>query len=261
VDKARTERAARVRRVLSRAAIVLGGAVAGTAAAWLLSTSGASADTGAPQVAQPVVDALSAPADTKLPPVVTHAVDTMVPTPPAPPKELTDLSKHVQGAFDGAVSQVGAKVAEHLTPPARSEIPDNTAPVRLRLLAIGDHDTSPVVLPVAAVQNAPVGHEHVAAHDLTRQPTVKQVRTVGRHQGEPAPALPGLPPLPAPLAPPTAPSGSCTSCGHGSDDDRGLPIAHTWPAPHVGSATSHALRMTTQHVAPAVGEQPGVTPD
>jgi hypothetical protein len=251
-----------VRRVLVRAGIVLGGAVAGTAAAWLMSMSSASADTTTPQVVQPVVDTLTAPGQTKpgtIPQFVEHVVDTAAVTPPAPPKEIEDFGKHVQGAFD----QFGKQVTTQLTLPANRDASEIAGPAKLRMLAIGDHDSSPVVHPLEVTpqtaQQPASGRERVTAHDNGRRPATESSRRAP--PSDQSPALPVLPPLPAPLVPPTAPAGACNSCGHGSDDDLGVPVSHTWPALNTGLATSRALRMSTQHVATAVGEQPGVTPD
>jgi hypothetical protein len=242
---------------------VLGSAVAGTAAAWLFSMGTASADTipVEPSVIQPTVDALTAPGQTKpsqLPDYVQHMVDTMsvdtvLPKPPVPPTELGEL---VQNAVQ--------QVATHLAPQAKRDLTDVSVPARLRMIAFGDHDAPPVVRPVDATpQTVPattvVSRGQTTAHDFGRQPVSDSPRRAP--PSDESPVLPALPPLPAPLAPPTAPVGACNSCGHGSDDDLGVPVSHIWPDSRMGMATSRALRMITQHVAPAMGEQPGVTPD
>ncbi|TCO64701.1 hypothetical protein [Actinocrispum wychmicini] len=248
-----------MRRFLVRAGIVLGGAVAGTAAAWLMSMSSASADTAVPQtievpqVVQPVVDTLTAPGNT--PQFVEHIV-TDVAAPHAPTKELTEFGKGVQGAFD----RVGQQVVTQLSLPTGVDEPILSKP---RLLLSGDHETTPSAHSLATESNtesAQASHDRAAARDTGRQLATESSRRAPPRDDE-SPALPALPPLPAPLAPPTAPSGACSSCGHGSNDDRSLPVSHTWPTANTGSATSRALRMITQHVATAMGEQPGVTPD
>jgi hypothetical protein len=250
-----------MRRFLVRAGIVLGGAVAGTAAAWLMSMSNASADDATvPQVVQPVVDTLTAPGTTKPgspTQFVEHVVTNVVPEPPAPPKELTDFGKDVKGAFDKFGQQVATKLSLPTT------IGESTT-AKPRLLVVGDHDIpsvthTPVVLTQNTASAQPV-REHVTVHDTGRHLAAESSRRAPPRDDQ-SPALPALPPLPAPLAPPTAPASACSSCGHGSGDDRGLPVAHSWPTANTGSATSRALRMITQHVAVAVAEQPGVTPD
>jgi hypothetical protein len=246
-----------VRRILSRAGLVLGGAVAGTAAAWLLSMSTASADEftpAQPDLVTPVADTLSE----ANPGQVGNFVDTVLPEPPAPPAPLEEFGQQVKGT----VEQVTAGL--HL--PAKSELGEPTAPAKLRLLTIGDDDSSPVVAPLAATPEldsvATTGDERAATHDRGRAPVTQSPRHEPAADGEPE--LPDLPrlPLPLPLVPPTVPAGACASCGSGgANDDLGIPAAHTWPNSASEFATSHALRLISQHVAPAAGEQPGVTPD
>ncbi|MEV4311538.1 hypothetical protein [Actinocrispum sp. NPDC049592] len=249
---AKTARAARVRRILSRAGLVLGGAVVGTAAAWLLSSASASADTDTTDVLQPVVGALTQHTDTK-PSELPQYVDQIVHKAPAPPQEITEVGRQVQDT----VEQVAGQLRLPAAPTHRAE---DTSPA-LRLLSLGNHDISPIVRPVDALSqtaSALTTQTRPAAHDYSRHP----VSESPRHEPSPAPA-PGLPALPpAPLVPPTAPAGSCSnSCGHGSDDDLGMPFVDSWPAPQSGLGSSRALRLVSQHVVTAVGAQPGVTPD
>jgi hypothetical protein len=256
VATARTERTARVRRILSRAAVVLGGAVAGTAAAWLLSTSAASADTTQPgitqpEIIQPVVEVLDAVPAEAAPDQLPQYVEQIVSKAqtPAPPKELTAVVEQVKS---------------NLNLPVRPQRGETTTSASLRMLTLEDHEAPSVVQPLeAASQTAPVVEDQAyvtSSHDYGRQPVTESSRRAPpSHDREPS--LPSLPPLPAPLAPPTAPAASCSSCGHGSDDEPGTPVSTTWLNPRSGLATSRELRMITQHVATAVGEQPGVTPD
>ena len=245
-----------MRRILSRAGLVLGGAVAGTAAAWLLSMSTASADElpAQPDLVKPVADALS----NTNPSQVGNFVDTVLPEPPAPPAPLEEFGKQVTGAVE--------QVTAGFNLPAKSELGGPTAPAKLRLLTAGDDDSSPVVAPLAATPQldpvATTGSERAAAHDRGRAPVTQSPRHEPAADVESElPALPRLP-LPLPLAPPTVPAGACASCGNGgANDDLGIPAAHTWPNSASEFATSHALRLISQHVAPAAGEQPGVTPD
>jgi hypothetical protein len=264
VDKARTERAARLRRVLSRAAVVLGGAVAGTAAAWVLSMSAASADTlpQAPiQPVVPVVGTLTAPGQLPAAEIgqsighVAAAADAVLPEPPAPPKELGEVGKHVQGA----VQQVTTTLAR----PVHAEHSDVTTSAGLRMLTPGDVQAPAAVLPAeAAAQPAPADVENQIS--VTARKTGRHAATGSSRYAPPRdqePHLPALPPLPAPLAPPAAPAASCVSCGNGPNDDLGVLVAYTGLSSRSGLATEGGLRMVTQHVATAVGEQPGVTPD
>ncbi|MBP2321879.1 hypothetical protein JOF56_002264 [Kibdelosporangium banguiense] len=254
MDTARTARGARLRRILSRAGLVLGGAVAGTAAAWLLSMSTASADEltpAQPDLVKPVADALG---DTGQ---VGNFVGTVLPEPPAPPAPLEEFGQQVKGAVE--------QVTAGLNLPARTELGEPTAPAKLRLLSIGDDDVAPIVQPLAASPQltpvAPAVTERAAAHGSGRALVTESPMQVQGEKDQELPALPRLP-LPMPLTPPTVPAGACSSCGNGGgNDDFGIPVAHTWPSLASEFATSHALRLISQHVAPAAGEQPGVTPD
>jgi hypothetical protein len=247
--------------VLSRAAVVLGGAVAGTAAAWVLSMSTASADTLAQPPIQPVVpvvDTLTTPGQLpagEISQSIGHVADAVLPEPPAPPKELEEFGKHVQGA----VQQVTTTLAR----PVHAERTDVTTPAGLRILTPGDVEAPAAVLPMdAAAQPSPVGAEDqnsVTARKTSRHAATRSSRYAPPRDQEPH--LPALPPMPAPLAPPAAPVASCVSCGNGPNDDLGVLVAYTGLSSRSGPATEGALRMVTQHVATAVGEQPGVTPD
>jgi hypothetical protein len=224
----------------------------------------AAADTGTaePSVVQSTIDALPAPGLAKpgqLPDYVQHVVDTTLTEPLVPPKPLEEFGRHVQGT----VAQFGQQVVTHLALSAKNDLGEVAAPAKLRMVAFGGRDTPPYVRPLdAPPRTAPaslLGREHVTAHDFGSQPATDSPR-----HGPPSDEsqeLPALPPLPAPLAPPTAPVSACNSCGHGSDDDLGFPVFYTWSNSRSGLATSRALRMITQYVATAAGEQPGVTPD
>ncbi|MET0234421.1 MAG: hypothetical protein ABW224_07265, partial [Kibdelosporangium sp.] len=136
------------------------------------------------------------------------------------------------------------------------------------LLTAGDQDVSPVEPLAATPQVAPVepvvatGTERVAAHVQSQAPVTESPRQLpGAHQEQHIPTLPRLP-LPMPSAPPAVPAGACASCGTGSAHDAfGIRAGQTRPNPAAGFATSRALRLDSQHVALAAGEQPGVTPD
>ncbi|MET0236755.1 MAG: hypothetical protein ABW224_19045, partial [Kibdelosporangium sp.] len=83
-----------MRRILSRAGVVLGGAVAGTAATWLLSMSTASADEllpAQPDLVKPIADALSQ---------VTTLGEQVLPEPSAPSARLGEVGQQVNGAVE-----------------------------------------------------------------------------------------------------------------------------------------------------------------
>ncbi|SMC95840.1 hypothetical protein [Kibdelosporangium aridum] len=246
-----------MRRILSRAAVLVGGA----AAVWLLSTATASAETSGQDALKPVVDAFTAAAPVE--PDANHVkefVDAVLPEPTEPPAGLDEVGRQVQNTVE--------KVAEHLSLPAPgTDLGSGSTPAKARLLTFGEGDTSPVINPVAATpQLAPVASavpQRVAAHDVRRASVAESPRHAPP-VGDTAPELPALPhlPLPMPLPGPVAPTGACSSCGNGgSNDDFGVAAAHGWPFSGSEFATSKALRLISQHVSPAAGEQPGVTPD
>ncbi|ONI72842.1 hypothetical protein ALI144C_43385 [Actinosynnema sp. ALI-1.44] len=226
----------------------------------MLSTATASAETSEQDVVQPVVDALTQ--QNTVP--AKDLADAVLPQPSAPPAGLKDVGQQVHGA----VEKVAAQLKQ--LPAPTTGIGEVEEPAKLRLLTVddADADTWSVVTPVAAnPQLAPApsaGPERVAAHDAGRAPVAESPRRAPP-VGDAAPELPALPrlPLPMPLPVPVAPAGVCTSCGNGgsNNDDFFVAVAHVWPFPTSGFATSQALRLISQHVAPAAGEQPGVTPD
>ncbi|WP_157233721.1 hypothetical protein [Kibdelosporangium phytohabitans] len=208
---------------------------------------------------KPIVDALSQ----QNPQQVKAFADAVLPEPPAPPAELEEVGNKVQGAVEQVASQLKLPA-----PPAG--IGEVKEPAGLRMLTVDDADAEPrsVVIPIAAnPQLAPAqsaGPERAAAHDTSRAPVAESPR-LAPPVGDAAPELPALPRLPLPMPLPVpAPAGACTSCGgggSGNDDFFGVALAHAWPFPASGFATSQALRLISQHVSPAAGEQPGVTPD
>ena len=299
MDTTRTAKGARLRRVLSRAGLVLGGAVAGTAAVWLLSTSAASADdllggsglvapiaapiNGAPLGAA-ALDATpiaggslsaarinSGPITTVLddatPDQVGTVVGAVLPEPPAPVRQIDVLGHGVHDVVETVTA--GSNL------PATTELGEPTAPAKLRSLLPGDEEIAPDAVPTADIPQLPPASltdpviepavEQAAAGERDRVSAPTSFRAVQIAGQQPdLPALPRLPrPMPMPVAPAPVPTGVCSSCGNGgANDDLGVPVTHMWSAGVSGVATSRALRLTSQHVSPpAAGAQPGVTPD
>jgi hypothetical protein len=251
-----------MRRIVSRSLWVLGGAIAGTVVTWALSGAAASAGTELPSpvdqvgpVVQPMAEVLSAAEPSDFPRYAETFVGTVLPEPPASPK-LDEIGRQVHDAVGQVTGQL--KFAPRHDRPM---VPDAS---KLRWISFGDHDVPPFerpleTLPQPAV-SAVTGHGDI----LTGHAPGRHLPVDVTRRGPPSDGAPALPLLPAPMppAPPTVPAGACSACGHhGSDDDAGMPVSHTWPNPKSGLATSRALRMITQHVATATGAQPGVTPD
>ncbi|MFC0115683.1 hypothetical protein [Kibdelosporangium aridum] len=175
-----------MRRILSRAAVLVGGA----AAAWLLSTATASAEASGQDALKPVVDAFTAAAPVE--PDANHVkefVDAVLPEPTEPPAGLDEVGRQVQNTVE--------KVAEHLSLPAPgTDLGSGSTPAKARLLTFGEGDTSPVINPVAATpQLAPVASavpQRVAAHDVRRASVAESPRHAPP-VGDTAPELPALP--------------------------------------------------------------------
>lgn len=265
--------AAIARRIVLRTLTVVGGAVAGTAFAWLLSSTVASAD---PVDATPpaadgqVVQSITAPAtgavdgvfDPALRPVTDSVSDTR---PPRAIKELGDQVTRAAGKF-------GAHAKEQLpdcAAPADSlcgfeHLGRSEAPVAGDGAGLGRSD-SPSPAPAAV---SPAGAGKVASAGVDPDHTAERTAT-GRaysdgmpRRGSPAsgmPSSPDFPVWPAPLAP--AMPGPAHSGSAGNPADSSLHAALLWqdrmPA-LVRGLTVPATEVTT---GGRIGAQPGVAPD
>jgi hypothetical protein len=258
--------ASRIRRLLSRALLVVGGTVAGTAAAWVLSTATASAeapdadsitvvqqqsfDHVLPTVVHPVVDpAKRAVQDTD------KALRAQRANTVAPPK-----LEQVASQFRTAVTQVTERFESRLPEAgdaAGRSVSGNTATV---VPAVDDTTTaapaptgaSPVQEPVHAV--AEFGEKW--AHETSGQRSALP--------DDSRPALPGGS-SPLPLAPFAPPAGVPVHCGCGGDGS-GSTGGHNMAAQAAfvnayNSAVARALKPATERVSVMPGKQPGITPD
>ncbi|TDQ05208.1 hypothetical protein [Labedaea rhizosphaerae] len=289
--RVRTETAARVRRVVSRGLLVVGGVVAGTAAAWLLSSATASAETqphplshpGLGSVEVPSVDGAKASLTqnslarnaTKAVKDVDKVVQTTVHAVTAPSAAPIDLST-VVGDLDAslhgedaqtsglgalgdqaknAFSQVGEDLAEKfgLRAGGQVDVPSEDVPP----VADGQPgDSSPIVGPVSHPQ--PVVGPRAAADGFTAPAVQDRLRMGGLNRGSPATPEP----LRAPVSPLPAPLGTS---GHSSSSAGGQ------DGPAFGALPSNGFRALLAVIGtsrPAVagapvhtGAQPGNTPD
>lgn len=244
------------RRVVCRALTVLGGVAAGTALAWWLSSTSASAETEVPVDAPAVVQHVVAP--------VEHTVDVAtqrLQDPPPPPKvPLGDLGQKVKDA------------AKQFQPP-RAELPKLPQCGNLCLhnerhmypvdgFGRSDLPGTPALAP-AATTVAP----GVAVDALTPNTAKDRAFADGMsRRGSPAPvqpADPGLPNWPAPL--PFAPVGVPTTGNHGSAgnaDDAHLLAALPWQDRADDKLVAGGIAAATD--AATAGRptaQPGVLPD
>jgi hypothetical protein len=251
--------AAFARRVVCRALTVLGGVAAGTALAWWLSSTAASAETKAPAVddVPAAVQELAAP--------VEHTLDTVaqqLQDPPAPPQDaLGDLGQKVKDAathFRGKAELPKLPACDasmclanerHMYPVdsfGRSDLPGTPA------VAPAATTVAPAVAVDALVPNT--AQDRALADGMSRR-------------GSPAPATPALPDLPnwpAPL--PFAPGGVPTTGNHGSANNAAdshlfavLPWQDRRDADNLVAGGIAAATNAATFGRP--GAQPGVAPD
>jgi hypothetical protein len=257
------ETAAFARRVVLRTLTVVGGAAAGTALAWCLSTAGASADTAplAPEV--PVVDTIATPASGTL----TTFADRL--RKPPPDHALDELGERVKTATDGfgARGRIHDGV-EHLPGCAdplcgldevgRADSPagDDTG--------LGRSDTPPapaVAPPAHAGKVATPGADPDRTAERTA--TDRAYSDGMSRRGSPAPgapSLPGFPAWPAPLAP-VAPPAPGNHGSTGNPADSALLAALPWQPPAPALVRGLTAPGTEVVTFGRVGAQPGVTPD
>ena len=245
--------AAFARRVVCRALTVVGGVAAGTALAWWLSTSSASAEIEAPE-APAVVQEVAAP--------VTQAVDATaqrLQDPPPPPKAaLDDLGQQVTDAANkfrartdlpklpSCDNTVCLDNERHMYPFdsfGRSDLPSTPAPAPAATTVV------PGVVVDALVPSTAT--ERAFADGMSRRGSPKSV----------SPALPELPNWPAPL--PFAPAGP-TTVNHGSagnSSDSHLFAALPWQDRDVDLVAGGIATPASSAAFGRVGAQPGVAPD
>jgi hypothetical protein len=180
VDEVRT-RTGRIPRLLSRALIVLGGAIAGTAVAWLISTATASADPAPPDalpLGQPgVVVNVVAPVLHTLPTAATSRIPVMAP------------ALHLPATRRPTVLDVRTPTPAAPAVPATRSAPASV-PTIARPALSGHSPTTSIARPTTAI-----GH-------LDRPATAPA--------GRPQPSLPGQVRCPGAPLPPTIPASGNT---------------------------------------------------
>jgi hypothetical protein len=252
--------AAFARRVVCRALTVLGGVAAGTALAWWLSSTAASADTKAPAIddVPAAVQEMAAPVTAP----VEHTLDTagrQLQDPPPPPK-LADLGQKVKDA----TAQFRAKAELPKLPSCDSKVCLGNERHMYPVDGLGRSDlpSTPATAP-AATTVAP----GVAVDALV--PNTAKDRAIAdgmsrRGSPEPVqPALPDLPNWPAPL--PFVPAGIPTTGNHGSAGnatDSHLFAALPWQDRDVHTLVAGGIAAATDAATfGRPGSQPGVAPD
>jgi len=247
--------------MVCRALTVLGGVAAGTALAWWLSTTSASADTQVPVDAPPVVQQVSAQVSAP----VEHTVDVVVQRlqdSPAPPKDalgdlgqkVKDAAKHFQARTDlpklPSCGDLCLGNERHMYPVdgfGRSDLPG------MPVFAPPATTVAPALFGSVADLAPDTAKDRAFAHGMSRRgsPTLGQ------------PANPGLPDWPAPL--PFAPAGMPTVGNHGSAGNAGdahLFAALPWQDRAADELVAGGIATVTDAAtAGRPNAQPGVLPD
>ncbi|MEV8436257.1 hypothetical protein AB0425_02680 [Actinosynnema sp. NPDC051121] len=257
--------ASRVRRLLSRALLVVGGALAGTAAAWALSASPASAEIPVDQVAGIAHDPLSSSAargsvEAALAPVrasevgqAVQELDTALRTPrvpePAPP--LRQVAEDIRGAVGG--------VRDWFQPRASEPEPADAVVGGAEAQRVTETTPAATAVPVSAgtpVVHGVLGKLGLTWLDVSRQPVTALSGDTGSSlPGDPS----GQPSMPfAPLGAPV--HCSCGGDGSGSSGGGSGPF-QVVSAHHIDSAVARALFPATERNVVMPGKQPGTTPD
>ncbi|HEX3786253.1 MAG TPA: hypothetical protein VHW44_00200 [Pseudonocardiaceae bacterium] len=266
-----------MQRFATRALVVLGGAVAATAAAWLISSATASADTlpgGIPVSGADPVAALTstAPADpaastdpTGLTQPVTAtatalhtAVTTLaappqpptLPPPPPPPASVSTGWTTVTDQLGTALGHLGQPV----NLPGAGQPPAAGTP--------GSTHPGPIGQPISAVphqlrtQAQPLAAPSAVASPAAPNQLVHSARAPGRHRGGHRSAEPRHAPIPATV--PSGPTGSTGTqqapTGTGAADRADLPVLPGLTRLGTRRPTVLGRRVTDQ-------QQPGTTPD
>ncbi|HEX3651063.1 MAG TPA: hypothetical protein VHV49_21775 [Pseudonocardiaceae bacterium] len=240
MDTARSERD--VSRLLCRVLVVVGGAVATTVAAWLISSASASADTLPTQPTDPVTAAVGHPLSAVGVPetVATPSVPVALRHTPA------QVAAHVTSALRGAVGQLGHHVPNPVSVPVPTSRPTSTAPTHAVRRGHTRHVAPRIAVPH---HSAPV---HVVSHHTYTPPAV-----VPSHRpATPAKHRPTTPwnPVPAPVPP----AGS----GVGAPGTGGLVPAAESAVPAVpGLGLVAVVPASTPLGSASAGRRPGSTPD
>ncbi|MER5261031.1 hypothetical protein ABTZ99_02955 [Actinosynnema sp. NPDC002837] len=262
VDQRAGTGAGRVRRLLSRALLVVGGTLAGTAAAWALSATAASAQI-------PVVDPVTGIAHDSLPPRAAegpveaalapvgravHDLDTALSTPRVPEPSPPDLRRVAEDIRD----TVGG-VRDWFRHPASEQAPVD--------VVVGGTVTRHVTetTPAATAVPVPAGTPVVQGvfGKLSRSWLDAPRPQVVAPSGDDGPSLPGDPSgLPSmPFAPLGAPA-HCSCGGDGSGSSGGGNGSYTAAsADRLDPAVARASSPATERNTVTPGKQPGSTPD
>ncbi|WNV91380.1 hypothetical protein [Umezawaea sp. Da 62-37] len=270
--------ARRIRRALGRALLVFGGAAAGTAAAWVLSTGTAAAEAPASDVVavvsavasqHPLDEVLPADVNTAIAPVVTPATQAVAGIDQALRAEqerlhavtapqLEGVVDRLRGGFGEAGSLLEPHWAEVLAPSAPAMVGDSSDAVPA-VLSTTEDAAAPVVVgtPVVAAPAAPSsgsGDEWAQQPVPPRTAQGDDARPNFSGDRSPVPFTPFAPPANAPV------HCSCGGDGSGSAGNQNSASQAVFANSH-DSAVARALKPTTERISVLPGKQPGSTPD
>lgn len=237
-----------IRRFATRALLAVGGAIAGTAVAWALTTSSASAAEGDVQQFDVVTKIVSV--DEKLPVVVPAATAV---------HELDETLRAEQQKARAALPdvQVGKaveQIAERILPQV-PRIGQFQAPATERSLDV----TFPEIPAVTeAAASAPVVSQFTGPSGASWTDLLERNDFVVPSQQRPSLPSNPFPKLPVPAPAPV----QCTSCSDGSGSAKGSTIAAFAASGNAhGTSTTSALAPSTDEVTVTPGKQPGINPD
>jgi hypothetical protein len=259
----------RLRRAVTRTLVLLGGTVACTAAAWAISSAGASA---AERPAPPA--AITAPAAITSGTIAPAGIDTAVlgTAAAAPATAVLATTDTVATGLDSTVetlapaARTGSAARDWSLPRLDAAVQD----LNNYLSAAPVQDASapqPAKRPAAApaTLSAPAGHA-VVSHPAAGN-AAEPVLVGGTATGLPAltasslPAVPSLPDLPVGGAVPAAPMSSGTSHGSGPADGSPAVTENPRATANTGLLGGGLLPSSPTVAAVRTTKQPGVTPD
>lgn len=270
--------ARRVRRAFSRALLVLGGAVAGTAAAWVLSTATAAAEAPGLDVVTAVTaqapqhsltELLPAPVSTAVAPVVAPVTQTVAEVDQALRVEqekaraattpsIDAVAGQLRDGLDGVGSWIAPRWAEVLNPDAPLPVGGTANTVPEASSPIGDS-----VAPVSV--GTPVVEASATPYSRFDDQWAQQSSPPRTAPGDDSrPAFPGdRSPVPfAPFVPPVNVPVHCSCGGDGSGSaGSNNSAAQAAFVNAYDSAVARALKPTTERISVLPGKQPGSTPD
>ncbi len=240
-----------IRRFATRALLAVGGAIAGTAVAWALTTSSAHAAEDVQQF--DVVTKIISKTDEKLPVVApaataVHKIDETL---------RTEQQKARAALPEMQVSTTVEKIAERILPQATRTVQSETPAVERSLDVTFSETPAPTTetgqSPVAKVITQVAGPSGATWTDLLEH----------NDSVVPSQQRPSLPSNPFPKLPVPAPAPvQCTSCSDGSGSAKGSAIAALAASGNaLGTSVARALAPSTDEVTVTPGKQPGINPD